>query len=135
MGPRPRETRKEKSQDRNDRLGCRVYSTSKISVILVEAKTRRLWKRYLSRTKKKYLKAQELFDEVPDLSEKRQCLHCNQIFTVGDYKVFKDRLGFENICCPNAPKCSGTVIDWMPVGFDQPRSDDKIPRRKNNLPA
>jgi hypothetical protein len=32
---------------------------------------------------------------------------------VGDFKVFADEEEFEYICCPNAPDCDGTVIDWM----------------------
>jgi len=35
------------------------------------------------------------------------------VFKVGDFKVFRDKRGDEFICCPNAPECNGTVIDWL----------------------
>jgi hypothetical protein len=43
----------------------------------------------------------------------RECIHCNNIINVGDFKVFIDEAGEEYICCPHAPKCDGTVIDWF----------------------
>ncbi|MDZ7764500.1 MAG: hypothetical protein U5K00_08750 [Melioribacteraceae bacterium] len=67
--------------------------------------------------KQMYLVDNYPFDGIPDLSEKRHCIHCNEIITVGDFKVYVGTNGFEFICCPNAPECDGTVIDWMPVGL------------------
>jgi len=53
------------------------------------------------------------------LTEKFRCLHCGEVITVGDYKVFKDADAvdpdFLYICCPNAPECDGTIIDWIDV--------------------
>ncbi len=63
--------------------------------------------------KQKYLEENYPFIGIPELTEKMLCIHCEKIITVGDYKVFKGNGGFEYICCPNAPECSGTVIDWM----------------------
>lgn len=64
--------------------------------------------------KKTYLKEHYPFDGVPSLSEKRFCIHCEKTIAVGDFKVFKNLDdGMEYICCPNAPECSGTVIDWF----------------------
>lgn len=65
--------------------------------------------------KQKYLKENYPFDENISLNDLKECLHCGSTITVGDYKVFKDEIGFEYICCPNAPKCNGTVIDWLPI--------------------
>ena len=65
--------------------------------------------------KQKYLSESLVFEHPPKLTEKMECIHCGNIITVGDYKVFKDRLGGEYIACPNAPTCSGTVIDWIPL--------------------
>lgn len=65
--------------------------------------------------KDKFLKDNYPFGNVPQLSDKKHCIHCDTIITVGEYKVFTDDSGFEYICCPNAPECDGTVIDWMPV--------------------
>ena len=66
--------------------------------------------------KKKYLEDNYPFGGVPQLYEKRECLHCGKIITVGDYKVYRDEDdGFEYICCPHAPECDGTIIDWMPL--------------------
>jgi hypothetical protein len=61
----------------------------------------------------KYLKLKYPFSNIPLLTDKRYCMHCENEFTVGDYKVMKDAEGREYICCPNAPECDGTVIDWV----------------------
>jgi hypothetical protein len=66
--------------------------------------------------KQKYLNENCPFVDPPKLTDKRECIHCGKIITVGDFKVFKDTFGDEYICCPNAPECDGTIIDWMPVG-------------------
>ena len=47
------------------------------------------------------------------MTDKKLCIHCDSIITVGDYKVFMDKGGDELIYCPNAPECDGTVIDWF----------------------
>lgn len=61
--------------------------------------------------KQKYLNDEYPFEDKPNLFDKKRCLHCGSIITVGDYKVFK--IDWEEyICCPNAPKCNGTIIDW-----------------------
>ena len=70
-------------------------------------------------SKQAYIIQNYPFEEIPELTDKRECLHCGETITVGDYKVFKDGLGNELIYCPNAPKCDGTVIDWMPVGYNK----------------
>jgi len=63
--------------------------------------------------KQAYLEENYPFREVPDLSDRKECIHCQQEIIVGEYKVFVDDTGFEFICCPNAPQCSGTLIDWI----------------------
>jgi hypothetical protein len=63
--------------------------------------------------KQKYLNDNFPFDLVPRLTDKKCCLMCDLTFTVGNYKVFKDVTGAESICCPNAPNCFGTAIDWI----------------------
>lgn len=65
--------------------------------------------------KQKYLYENYPFADPPKLTDKKECIHCGDIISVGDFKVFKDEFGDEYICCPNAPDCDGTVIDWMPV--------------------
>ncbi len=65
--------------------------------------------------KQKYLEEYYPFAPVPALTARRRCIHCDRTFTVGDFKVFKADDGFEYICCPNAPDCDGTVIDWFRV--------------------
>jgi hypothetical protein len=62
-----------------------------------------------------YLKDNYPFEEIPALTDTKRCIHCNAVFEVKDYKVFKDKSGEEYICCPNAPECNGTVIDWFDV--------------------
>lgn len=65
--------------------------------------------------KEKYLKENYPFEGIPKLTDKQRCIHCDRIIIVGDYKVYKDNTDFEFICCPNAPECNGTLIDWIPV--------------------
>jgi len=76
-------------------------------------------KQVIIKDKAKYLKEHYPFVGVPGLSEKRICIHCDQIFTVRDYKVFRQVPGCkpedELIFCPHAPDCDGMVIDWIPV--------------------
>ncbi len=72
-------------------------------------------KEIIIKDKQKYLKENYPFEGVPKLKDKMRCIHCDMIFTVADFKVFKDNSGFEFICCPNSPDCDGTVIDWFEV--------------------
>jgi hypothetical protein len=65
------------------------------------------------KNKQKYLMDNYPFEDTPKLTDRKRCLHCNEIITVGDFKVFKNEGGFEFICCPNAPDCNGTLIDWI----------------------
>lgn len=71
-------------------------------------------KEVLIKDKEQYLKEHYPFENPPKLTEKQRCIHCDQVFTVGDYKVFIEE-GEEYIYCPNAPECDGTIIDWFPV--------------------
>ena len=63
--------------------------------------------------KQKYFDDNYIFEDSPKLTDQKRCIHFDSIFTVGDYKVFKDKQGNEFICCPNAPDCDGTLIDWF----------------------
>lgn len=63
--------------------------------------------------RQKYLTENYPFEEVPKMHDKKRCIHCDSIIVVGDYKVFVDEGGEEYIYCPNAPKCNGTIIDWI----------------------
>ncbi|HNY62667.1 MAG TPA: hypothetical protein PLH70_00915 [Bacteroidales bacterium] len=66
--------------------------------------------------KQKYLEENYPFEGIPKLTDQLECIHCGSIFTVGDYKVYRrNEGGMEFICCPNAPECNGTVIDWIPT--------------------
>lgn len=58
------------------------------------------------------------FTPIPELTDVFRCIHCIEIICVGDFKVFKGRNDFLMICCPNAPSCDGTVIDWMPFDLE-----------------
>lgn len=63
--------------------------------------------------KQDYLNEKYPFGEATKVTEKKRCIHCDEIIIVGDFKVFADDEEFEFICCPNAPDCDGTVIDWI----------------------
>ncbi len=69
--------------------------------------------------KQKYLDKNYPFEEIPEVIDKKRCIHCDTVFYVGHYKVFKDQSGNELICCPNSPDCDGTVIDWIPAYDNQ----------------
>jgi hypothetical protein len=69
----------------------------------------------LIKNKQKYLNDNYPFEDIPKLTDKKRCIHCDAVITVGDYKVFKDKRGDEFISCPNAPSCNGTVIDWFDI--------------------
>ena len=68
--------------------------------------------------KQAFLEEQYPFTPVPGLDEVYRCIHCIEVIRVRDFKVFKGRDGFLFICCPNAPACNGTVIDWMPLDME-----------------
>jgi hypothetical protein len=53
--------------------------------------------------KLKYLKENYLFTDIPALTDRKLCIHCDSVITVDDFKVYKDEDGCEFICCPNAP--------------------------------
>jgi hypothetical protein len=65
--------------------------------------------------KQKYLNSNYPFEHPPKLTDKKCCMLCDRVFAVSEYKVFKDFVGSETICCPSAPDCAGTVIDWLEV--------------------
>lgn len=63
--------------------------------------------------KQKYLNDNYPFADIPELADKKLCIHCDRVITIGDYKVFRNAEDVELIFCPNAPECNGTVIDWV----------------------
>jgi hypothetical protein len=65
--------------------------------------------------KQSYLNENFPFEDIPKLTDQKYCIHCGDIITVGDFKVYKDVFEDEYIYCPNAPECDGTIIDWMPI--------------------
>lgn len=65
--------------------------------------------------KQSYLNENYPFTDVPELADRKECIHCESHIIVGNYKVFRNELGQEYIYCPNAPACNGTVIDWIDI--------------------
>jgi hypothetical protein len=66
--------------------------------------------------KQQFLNDNYPFGDPPKLTDQFRCLHCGEVITVGDYKIYKEEGDdFLYISCPNAPKCNGTVIDWVDV--------------------
>ncbi len=63
--------------------------------------------------KQKYLNEHYPFAHIPKLTDIKSCNICDRVFAVSEYKVFKDIVGDETICCPGAPDCYGTAIDWI----------------------
>jgi len=72
-------------------------------------------KEVIIKNKQKYLNDNYPFEEIPNLTDKKHCIHCDTDFIVGDFKVFIDKDGDEFIYCPKAPDCDGTVIDWFDI--------------------
>jgi hypothetical protein len=62
--------------------------------------------------KEDYLNEHYPFLDVPKLTDTKYCIHCSQNIIVGNYKVEIEN-NEEYIVCANAPKCDGTVIDWI----------------------
>ena len=71
-------------------------------------------KEIIIKDKQKYLQENFPFDGDLKLTDKKHCIHCDKDIIIGDFKVFLVG-GDEFICCPNAPECNGTVIDWMDI--------------------
>lgn len=69
--------------------------------------------------KQKFINEEYPFEDAPKLTDKFRCLHCGEVITVGDYKVFRDETGEDYIYCPNAPECNGSIIDWVDVNFNR----------------
>ena len=65
--------------------------------------------------KQQYLDEYYPFEDAPKLTAQKRCMHCDSNIKVGDYKVFRNEERYEFICCPNAPECNGTVIDWINI--------------------
>ena len=63
--------------------------------------------------KQKYLNENYPFADVPDISEKMKCIHCDREFEVSQYRVLTQGQD-EFICCPYED-CDGSVIDWVDV--------------------
>lgn len=71
-------------------------------------------KEIIIKDKQKYLQDNYPFEGVPEMTDKKHCIHCDNDIVVGDYKVYLIN-GEEYIYCPNAPECNGTVIDWIEI--------------------
>ena len=70
------------------------------------------------KNKESYLKKNYPFEDVPDLNDIKECIHCGKKIRVGDYKVQIEKTGdkeVELIVCPNAPECQGSVVDWFDI--------------------
>jgi hypothetical protein len=67
--------------------------------------------------KAEVLKQLYIFEPVPDLDEERFDLHEGKKFRVGDFRVtWEDGQNF--LVSPYYPSSGGSVIDWMPVEFE-----------------
>lgn len=64
--------------------------------------------------KEQYLKDHYPFGDKPRMDEKVKCIHCGSIYAVRNYKVLRiPGHSMDYISCANAPRCTGSVIDWM----------------------
>lgn len=68
--------------------------------------------------KQKYLEENYPFQEVPELADRKRCIHCDSNIIVGNYKVFVDEFGDEFMSCPNAPQLKPRIeriksIHWI----------------------
>jgi len=72
--------------------------------------------------KEKYLKENYIYMDIPKLTDKKKCRHCDTVFQVSAFKVIVEynsqtKQDEEFIVCPKAPKCDGTLIDWRDADF------------------
>jgi hypothetical protein len=95
-----------------------LFNSTKVNnhtAIITEIGKNKSMEPIIIKDKQKYLNENYPFEDIPKLTDQKHCIHCDNNITVGDYKVFTDGDGEEYICCPNAPDCDGTVIDWLDV--------------------
>lgn len=74
--------------------------------------------------KETYLHKHYPFGNIPSMDTKVKCIHCGSIYAVRNYKVVRipgDSMDY--ISCANAPRCKGTVIDWMRVSSTRLQKD------------
>ena len=72
-------------------------------------------KEIIIKEKQQYLIDNRIFTKILNVNDKKHCTHCNSTISVGDYKVIRDEDNNDYICCPNYPKCNGTIIDWFDI--------------------
>jgi len=68
--------------------------------------------------KERYLNENYIFSPIPKITDRMTCSDCGRSFIVGDFKVIVEynrllHTSDELIVCPNAPKCDGTILDWV----------------------
>lgn len=71
--------------------------------------------------KKKYFKEHSPFKH--NINSHVNCLHCDAVYPLIDYKVVKEAYG-DFICCKYWPDCDGTVMDMM-----ETKKKDRKPKR------
>jgi formylmethanofuran dehydrogenase subunit E-like metal-binding protein len=69
-------------------------------------------KEIIIKDKQKYLQENYPFEEIPNMTDLKHCIHCDKDIVVGDFKVFLED-GEEYIYCPNSPECDWTIINWI----------------------
>ena len=53
-------------------------------------------KKVIIKDKQKYLDENYPFTEVPELADRRKCIHCDSVIIVGNYKIYSDISSKEN---------------------------------------
>jgi hypothetical protein len=74
-------------------------------------------RQHQNRKKGEVLKELYPFIPVPSLDEERYDLHADKTFKVKDFCVTRER-GMNFLVSPYYFESGGTVIDWMPVDFN-----------------
>jgi hypothetical protein len=106
---------------------------------------KRTGKEIIIENKQEYLNNNNPRKAALDIDEKRRCFRCKEEINIREYKVYRQPLesltaeqlfavkvaqtelferaqqngGFDLICCPNAPGCTGTAIDWLPLNYKE----------------
>jgi hypothetical protein len=93
----------------------RLSTALKLFFMIQEEPKEKIYIEIPQEERKEFFEKNNFFPDMNYYS-KRCCIHCNQIITVSEYKIelLND---FKYICCPNAPSCTGTLIDFMPEDF------------------
>lgn len=77
--------------------------------------------------KEEYLKKHNPRGGHITMNTKVKCIHCGLIYAARNYKVVRmPGHSIDYISCANAPRCSGTAIDWVVINSRLRKDINKV---------